>query len=141
MTIPQRYEETAAPHLPRSVGAVAAGFVAVVVLSLGVDQVLHLLDVYPPWGQPMDETSDNALALSYRIVFGVLGGYLAARLAPRRPMKHALVLGGLGTVLSAVGAVAAIGANLGPAWYPVALVVTALPGAWLGGLLDRPKAA
>jgi len=35
----------------RSIGAVAAGFVAVFVLSLGTDQVLHVLKVYPPWGE------------------------------------------------------------------------------------------
>ena len=37
----------------RSTGAVAAGFAAIVVLSLGTDQVLHVLRVYPPWGEPM----------------------------------------------------------------------------------------
>ncbi len=37
----------------RSVGAVVAGFVAVFVLSVGTDQVLHALKVYPPWGEPM----------------------------------------------------------------------------------------
>jgi hypothetical protein len=34
----------------RSAGAVLAGFFAVVVLSLVTDQVLHALQVYPPWG-------------------------------------------------------------------------------------------
>src|SRR2546422_4087845 len=37
----------------RSVGAVVAGFVAVFALSVGTDQVLHVLKVYPPWGEPM----------------------------------------------------------------------------------------
>ena len=32
----------------RSTGAVLAGFVAIVALSLGTDQVLHVLKVYPP---------------------------------------------------------------------------------------------
>jgi hypothetical protein len=35
----------------RSAGAVLLGFVVVVVLSLGTDQVLHVLRVYPPWGE------------------------------------------------------------------------------------------
>jgi hypothetical protein len=43
------------------------GFVAVVVLSLGTDEALHLLKVYPPWGQPMFEPRLNLLALSYRM--------------------------------------------------------------------------
>jgi len=37
----------------RSVGAVLAGFVVVAGLSLATDQVLHVLRVYPPWGEPM----------------------------------------------------------------------------------------
>jgi hypothetical protein len=44
------------PHparLGRSTGAVLLGFVAVVVLSLGIDQVMHSLGVFPGWGKPM----------------------------------------------------------------------------------------
>jgi len=54
-------------NVPRSIGAVVIGFVVVAALSLGTDQVLHVANVYPPWGQPTYETSLNALALAYRI--------------------------------------------------------------------------
>jgi hypothetical protein len=50
----------------------------------------------------------------------------------------ALTLGVIGLVLSSAGAIAAIPMNLGPSWYPIALVLTALPCAWLGGVL-HPK--
>jgi hypothetical protein len=79
----------------------------------------------------------NALALFYRCFYSVLGCALTAALAPSRAMTHALVLGGIGTVLSALGAYAAINLNLGPMWYPIALVATALPCAWVGGMLGR----
>jgi hypothetical protein len=47
-----------------------------------------------------------------------------------------LQVGGLiGFVVSLAGAVAAIPMNLGPTWYPIALALTALPCAWLGGML------
>jgi hypothetical protein len=122
-------------NLWHSTGAVLAGFFAVVVLSLATDQMLHVAKVYPPWGQPMHDPGLNLLALSYRIVYAIAGSYIAARLAPRSPMRHALLLGVIGLVLSAVGAIGAISMSLGPAWYPIALVVTALPCAWLGGRL------
>ena len=125
--------------LGRSTGAVLLGFVVVVVLSLATDQVFHWLDVYPPWGEPMRETGDNLLALAYRCVYAVVGSYIAARYAPRNPMRHALILGGVGFVISLAGAVATIPMDLGPAWYGIALVVTALPCAWLGGLLYQRK--
>jgi hypothetical protein len=121
--------------LLRSTGALLAGFFAVVVLSLGTDQVLHVLNVYPPWGQPMHEPRLNLLALSYRIVYTVLGSYIAARLAPRNPMRHALILGVIGFVVGSAGAFATIPMNLGPAWYPIAIAVTAIPCAWVGGKL------
>ena len=98
-----------------------------------------MLAVYPPWGQPMYETGDNLLALAYRIIYAVAGCYLTARFAPRNPMKHALILGAVGFILSLAGAIVAITNNLGPAWYPIALVLTALPCAWLGGALYRKR--
>jgi hypothetical protein len=125
-------------HMLRSTAAVLGGFVAVVALSLGTDQVLHVLEVYPPWGQPMHGAGLNLLALTYRIVYAVVGSYIAARFAPHGPMRHALALGVVGLVLSLVGAIVAITmVDLGPSWYPVALVLTALPCAWLGGALHR----
>jgi hypothetical protein len=110
---------------------------SVVVLSLVTDQVLHVLQVYPPWGRPMYEPGLNALALSYRLIYGVLGGYIAARLAPGAPMHHVVVLGAIGLVMATAGAVVALRmADLGPAWYPIALAVTAFPCTWLGGVLQ-----
>jgi len=125
-------------RLMRSGAAIAAGFFAVFVLSLGTDQILHMLDVYPPWGQPMFDTGQNVLALSYRLIYTILGGYITARLAPHRPMRHVLILGVIGTVLATAGAITSITmADLGPSWYPIALVITALPCTWLGGVLYR----
>ena len=125
----------------RSVAAIIAGFLAVVVLSLGADQLLHVLKVYPPWGDPMPQPGLNALALSYRIVLTIFGSYLAAKIAPRNPMRHAMILGFIGLILGTLGAVATIPMHLGPAWYPIAIAVTALPCAWIGGVLVRGKQA
>lgn len=124
-------------HLWRSIGAVFLGFLAVVVLSLGTDQVMHVLEVYPPWNQPMNDTSDNLLALAYRCVYGVIGSYITARLAPHSPMRHVWIGAGIGFVISTLGAIATIPMKLGPAWYPILLALTALPCAWLGGTLHR----
>jgi hypothetical protein len=52
-------------------------------------------------------------------------------------MLHSMVLGALGFVVSILGAVATWhgGPAFGPHWYPVALVVLALPTAWVGARL------
>jgi hypothetical protein len=129
--------ETNSPRrILRSIGAVLAGVLVVFILSLGTDVVMHATGVYPPWFQPMPDAL-FLMATTYRIVYGVAGGYLAARLAPDRPMAHALALGVVGLALSIAGAVGtwSAGPEFGPKWYPLALVATALPCAWVGGTL------
>jgi hypothetical protein len=117
---------------------VLAGIFVGIILTIGTDVVLHVNGVFPPWGQSM-VGFDTALLLAtaYRAVYGVAGSYIIARLAPDRPMLHALVGGVVGFVVSIVGAAVTwnSGPAFGPHWYPVALVVTALPCAWVGGKL------
>lgn len=133
--------ETQRPRrMLRSIGAVAAGLIAVVVLSIGTDAVMHATNLFPPSGQRMTDGL-FVLATAYRSIYAIVGGYIAARLAPARPMKHALVLGFIGVLLGTAGLLATwnAGPELGPRWYPIALVVTALPCAWLGGKLRRHR--
>jgi hypothetical protein len=52
-------------------------------------------------------------------------------------MRHALILGAIGAVLSTVGLFAMWG--VGPLWYPIALVIVALPCAWAGGKLHEMR--
>ena len=125
----------------RSVGAIVAALLANVVLSGVVDEIFHLLGVFPPWGQVSYATLPFALAFSYRVIFGILSGYIAARLAPLAPMRHASILGVVGIVLSTAGAIASIVGNLGPAWYAILLVAVALPSARFGGRLYVRRAA
>jgi hypothetical protein len=115
---------------------VLAGFVVVVVLSMGTDMALVAAGIFPPLSQPaMFTTRLLVLATAYRTAYSVAGSYLAARLAPDRPMGHALALGVVGLVVSCAGAVAMRG--VGPTWYPIVLIVLAMPCSWLGGALYR----
>jgi hypothetical protein len=133
--------ETQPSHkVGRSIGAVLAGIVAAIALTIGTDIVLHAVGVFAPWGQPNSD-GPLMLATAYRIVYGVAGSYITARLAPERPMAHALVGGIIGLVVSTVGAVATwnSGPAYGPHWYPVALILIALPTGWAGGRLGEGK--
>lgn len=118
----------------RSIWAVLAGFLTAALLSVGLDQVLHATGVYPPVGVVMSHGL-FVLAATYRFIFQTLGGYLTARLAPVKPMKHVWILAGIGQVLSLLGILAwkAMGDAGGPLWYPLALVVSAIPSVRLGG--------
>src|SRR5271154_3903347 len=122
----------------RSIGAVVAGIVVGFVLTLITDVVLHVMGVFPPLGEPV---SDGPLMLAtvYRSVFAIVGSYVAARLAPDRPMWHAVMVGVIGFLAGVAGAVITWtkGAAFGPHWYPLALIVIALPCAWVGGRLGE----
>lgn len=125
-------------RLGRSVGAVLAGLVAIVVTHTGTDAIFHATGVFPPAGQTMSDALFG-LATTYRVLFSVLGAALTAYLAPARPLKHALVLGSIGVLGSLAGLLATLGRvpELGPVWYPLALMATSLPACWLGAALAR----
>jgi hypothetical protein len=127
--------EKRANTLWNGVLAVGSGFLAVIILSLAADEILHILKVYPPWGQPMPDPGLNLLALGYRMAFTLFGGWLAARISARAAMGRVWTLGAIGTGFGILGAVATWNLGFGPHWYPVALAVTAAPCTWLGGKL------
>lgn len=123
----------------RSIGAVFAGLLAVVIVSEGIDYLLRGAGVFPPFEAGVVGMTDAmfAGAFAYRALAGVFGGFVAAALAPNKPLLHAIVLGCIGLALSTAGAIAMWG--VGPAWYPIALAVVALPAAWLGGQLQQMR--
>ena len=86
-------------------------------------------------GSEKFEAGHSLLALSYHLAYTLFGSYLAARLAPNRPMGHALAIGALGIVISTLGLIAIVTDNLAPAWYGWMLIVLSLPVAWVGGKL------
>ncbi len=115
----------------QSIRAVVAGVLAILNVTTLVGIVLHIAKVYPPAKEPLTD----ALASSYRLIISIAGGYLTARLAPERPLRHAMILGYVGVVLGMVGLVATWNLRLGPGWYPISLVVLAIPQCWAGGKL------
>ncbi len=120
----------------RSISSVLAGFVTVFALSVGTDIVMESTGVLPPPSQPEDYvTWMLVLALAYRTVITVFGGWVTAKIAPVPKMKHVMALGIIGTVGGVVGIFA--GWQYGNHWYPIALAVLAYPSVWLGGKLAQ----
>ena len=133
-----QFAEIAVPSHPvlRSVGAVFAGFAAIAVLSTIADAAMHAAGIYPDTAQGSSD-SLFGMALAYRTLFGVIAGFIAAALAPNHPMRHAVVLGGIGVAVSTAGAVAMW--NVGPHWYPIAVALICLPSAMIGASLQHKR--
>lgn len=107
-------------------------------LAVAVDALVAAIGLAPSPGADGGEGA-YLLALAYRVALAVLGGWIVAHLAPSSPMRHAVILGSIGTVLSIAGAAAQW--NLGHHWYPLALVAVSLPATLLGARLHprRPE--
>ena len=121
----------------KSIWAVLAGFLVIIVLSVVADTIMEKSGIFPGF----EDQSQHGMfiwwmltiALVYRIIFSVAGCYLAARLAPNRPMRHAMIPGIVGIVVSTLGTITMW--DKSSHWYPIALIVVSLPCAWLGGKL------
>jgi hypothetical protein len=118
----------------KSIWACFAGILIGVVLSLGTDKILEMTAILPE-GNLWVSASLIWFVIAYRTVYNIIGSYFVARLAPNHPMRHAIIVGVLDTIVSIIGAVVNINMNLGPEWYCWTLVALALPGAWVGGKL------
>ena len=128
-------------NILKGIGAILAGIIFIVVSHTGTDFVLEKLGIFTPPSEGFHTTWMVVTATIYRSLYTVVGGYITAALAPEPRMRYVMILGIIGLVMGALGAIATIPLKIAPAWYPIALAVTALPCVWLGGLLHRAKNA
>jgi uncharacterized membrane protein len=115
----------------KSIGAVIAGFLVVVILSTVTDTILEKLGIFPSPQGGLFITRLLVVAFLYRSLYTVIGGYVTAWLAPNRPMRHVTILGIIGTIAGILGVIA--GWNLSAHWYPIAIAATGFVFVWIGG--------
>ena len=118
----------------RSIVAIVVGFAFIAVLSFGTDALVRLTlpNAFDASGRT-ERLSVLILSLVYVGVYAVVGCYLTARLAPSRPMWHALILGLIGLVFTAAGTIVLW--STAPAWYNILSLLLVMPYAWIGGRL------
>jgi Na+/phosphate symporter len=121
----------------KSIGAVIAGALVGAILSIITDTVLEKLGIFTPINQPFVITWMVTLAIVYRCIYSVLGGYLTAVLAPSNPKRHVIILASIALLVNLLGLLTTWGKGLGAWWYPVALTVLAFPSVWVGGKLKK----
>jgi hypothetical protein len=117
----------------RSIVAIGAGFLFIGALAFGTGAALHAAGIVPAPGEPMTDLGDVLLETAYVAVLAIAGCWLAARLAPDRPMRHALILGLLGLAFNVMGAAATWGQR--PIWAVALNLALVMPYAWIGGRL------
>ena len=123
----------------RSAAAILAGFLTSFVLAVGSDALLHKIMPGSFGNDGMAHGLALGVALIYTAVFGSAGAYVAARLAPGHPLRHALILGAIALLLSVTATIQLW--HSAPAWYHIPAVLLVLPSAWFGGMLFERQAA
>ena len=117
--------------MARSILAVVAGFVVTGLLIGGTTAAVIA-------GSPASFDARNAptsLAMllvmhAYVAVYATFGCWLAARIAPSRPMRHAMIVGVLGVIINAANPSIW---SLYPMWSNVISITTPLLWGLLGG--------
>ena len=127
------------PNAIRSVLAVVAGFLVIGALAFGTGKLMQSMSPgqFDAAGNPTTFPM-MIVQLLYVGVYATFGCWLAARLAPTRPMRHALALGVLGLLLNIPSAYAFRDSL--PAWYLATGVLTTMLWAWLGGRIAESQA-
>jgi hypothetical protein len=124
----------------RSIIAIVVGFLVIGVLAIGTDAILK--SAVPGIFGPDDRVDSVPWLFAiqlYVFVYAVFGCWLAARLAPDRPMRHALILGVLGLVFNIAGTIALW--DKMPAWYHILALALVMPAAWVGGRIREQQLA
>jgi hypothetical protein len=113
----------------RSVGAIAAGYLIF---------ALSAAALFQSTGQDPHAEADPAFMLMsviYGFVFAMVGGYVAGRIVPEHPRRHAGAVG----ILIAVGAIVslAMSSATGATWSQFAALTIMAPGAAAAGALVK----
>jgi len=121
------------PPILRSILAIVIGFLVIGALAFGTGTALTAAGVFPPATEPITDIGLLLLETSFVAVYAIFGCWLAAFLAPDRPMRHALILGVLGLAFNL--SMAAAMWELRPAWAVLLNLALVMPYAWIGGRL------
>ncbi len=126
-------------NILKRIGAVLAGLIFIVITHNAVDLILEKTGIFTPFEQGFHTTWMVVTATVYRTILSIAGCYVTAALAPSRPVLHAMILGGIGFVLSGIAAIVTIPLDWGPAWYPIALIVLSPVCGWVGGKIYESR--
>jgi len=124
-------------NLLKSIGAVLTGFITIFILAVALDHFLEKAGLMQTETFNFNSGWVIAVVVIGRLLFNIAGPYITARLAPNRPLRHALILGMIGVVVNTMGGIMMWPKT--PHWFPLILILLPLPCAWIAAKLVKPK--
>jgi len=125
----------------RNIVSVVVGFVLWTALWLSSGMVVTKVmpEAAPVEGQRVESVGALLVFIVLSVVFSVLSGFVAVKIAPAAARKAGWILA---VVLFAVGAAVEIaGWATTPAWYHIVFLVLLIPSVVVGARLGAPKHA
>jgi hypothetical protein len=123
----------------KNCSAVLIGFLTVFMLSVGMDMLAESVGILPPSTQPEAyQWWHLVIALIYRSIFTIFGGFVTAHISATKPMRQVIILAVIGTILGGLGTIANWEmAKATGTWYPVVLFLASPVCIWWGGTLKK----
>jgi|SRR5215471_6056068 len=127
----------------RSVLSVLAGISVLTVASFAIEAALDplLLRAFPEAPGPEALSSNlwvRALTFAYGLACVAAGGYIAARVARRRPVKHAAAMGIIQAGLTIMAMLSPVGNHASRLQWIITAVLS-IPAALVGGVVYKGR--
>lgn len=116
----------------KSIGVILLSFAIIALMSVLTDFLLEKIGVLPNPEKGLFETWAILLVLFYRAIYTVFAGFIIARLAPNKPILHAIILGVIGTSITLWAISSPEFAQKSTLWFGYTLAILTIPCLWLG---------
>jgi nitrate/nitrite transporter NarK len=116
----------------KSIGVILLAFIINALLSVVTDFLLESIGVLPAPEKGLFDTWAIILVLFYRGGYTILTGFIIAKLAPRKAMLYAIIVGIIGILITVIATNSPAFADKAPSWYGYTLAAITIPCLWLG---------
>lgn len=126
----------------RSVLSILAGIAVLIVTSFAIEMTLNplLIRAFPESLPDPEALSSNpwvrALTFAYGLVCVAAGGYVTARVARRRPVTHAAVMGIIQAGLTIMAMLSPVGNHASHLQW-IVIAILSIPAAIVGGVVYK----
>jgi len=121
----------------KSIGVILLAFAVIALLSMLTDFLLESIGALPNPQKGLFEKWAIFLVLFYRGVYTIFAGFIVAKLAPTKPMLHAIILGIIGTLITVIAVSSPSFSEKAPLWFGFTLAAITIPCLWLGVRIKR----
>ena len=116
----------------KSIGVILLAFITIALLSIITDFLLESIGLLPNPKKGLFDTWAIILVLVYRGIYTIFAGFIIARLAPSKPILHAIILGAIGIIITVLAINDPSVADKAPLWFGYTMAAITIPCLWLG---------